>query len=268
MPAKLIWLALLILPLLQTTAPPTDQTAQPAFEVASIKKHVPDPSGRMMVGMGSPPGDVSRWSATNVTARNLVSYAYSLKDFQLSGGPNWMNTERFDVDAKVDDSLVPQLQKLTHQEQQKQMALMLRSLLADRLKLQVSHATKDAPAFALVVAKGGPKLKEAPPPDPKVKTGYSMSAGPNGATLTMDGRPISDLTSLLSAILRKPVVDQTGLKGTYAFTLQYSGAEASADNGPPSIFTALQEQLGLRLENTTAPVDMVTIEHIEEPSEN
>jgi uncharacterized protein (TIGR03435 family) len=149
------------------------------------------------------------------------------------------------------------------------MALMLRSLLADRFKLQTSRSTKDAPAFALVITKGGPKFKEAPPPDPQGNPGYSMNMGQNGATIKVDGKPISFLVDLLSALLRRPVVDQTGLKSTYAFTLLYNQSlDSSPENGPPSIYTALEEQLGLRLENTKAPVDMMTIDHMEEPTPN
>jgi len=246
----------------------TDEIAPPTFEVASIKKHLPDPSGRMFVSIGSPVGDVSRWAATNVTTRILIDIAYGLKDFQLKGEPSWTDSERFDVDAKVDDAMVPKMQKLTEEQQRKQMALMLRPLLADRFKLQVSHSQKDVPAFALVVAKGGSKLKGAPPTDPKINTGYSVRADPSGTVVKMDGKPISVLTGLLSGMLRRPVLDQTGLTGTYAFTLQFSESDSPPENGPPSIYTALEEQLGLRLDNTKAPVDIVTVDHIEEPTPN
>lgn len=253
----------------RSAPPPADQDTIPhAFEVASIKKHAPDPSHVFMFA-GNPPGDVSRWTATNLTAKDLIGYAYGLNGFQMSGGPSWTDTEKFDVDAKVDDSMLPQLQKLTRLQQQRQMALMLRSLLTDRFKLQVTRGMTKAPAFALVVAKGGPKLKEAPP-DPKTNGGHPMmTADGKQVTVKMYGNPISDLDGFLVAMVKRPVVDKTGLKGTYTLTLQYSELlDSSAESGPPSIFTALQEQLGLRLENTKTPVDTITINHIEEPSPN
>lgn len=222
------------------------------------------------MSFGNPPGDLSRWTARNVTARNLIGLAYGLNGYQIAGGPSWIDAEKFDVDARVDDSMVSQLQKLTHLQQQKQMALMLRSLLADRFKLQVTRSMKEAPAFALVIAKGGPKFKETPPPDPQSDRDYSpQSTGPNGVVIQMNGKPMSVFMIYLAvAVPGRPVIDQTGLKGTYAFTLRYSPSDSPPENGPPSIFTALEEQLGLRLENTKAPVDIVNVDHIEEPTEN
>jgi uncharacterized protein (TIGR03435 family) len=271
----------------------------PSFEVVSIKPYIADPSGRMMVRMGGPQGEASRWSATNVTARNLVGTAFDVKDFQLSGGPGWINSDRFDVEAKVEDSMAAQMQKMTGREQQQQFHLLLQSMLADRFKLQVTRATKEASVFALVVAKGGPKLKEVPPPDPQagpppplsVTAGAPLPTPPPGqsfmimrdglATLSSNAQPITSLLNSLSGMLGREVVDQTGLKGTYQYTLQFApqttttgmaagpgGGDPSPDSSVTSIFTALQEQLGLRLDTTKAPLDTITIEHIEEPSAN
>ena len=251
-------------------APRAEQdTTPPVFEVASIKKYVPDPS-RFFSFSGNPAGDLSRWTATNATAKDLSGVAYGLNGYQMTGGPSWIDAEKFDVDAKVDDSMVPQLKTLTHLQQQKQMALMLRSLLADRFKLQVTRSTKVVPAFGLVVAKGGPKFKEAPPPDPQSERDYSpQGSGPSGVTITMNGKPMSAfMIYLAGAVPGRPVIDQTGLKGTYAFTLRYGRSDSPTENELPSIFTALEEQLGLRLENTKAPVDVLTIDHIEEPTLN
>lgn len=282
-------------------AVPTD-AAVPAFEVASVKKHANDSDGGrgMRVMMGGP--DVSQFRASNVTAKMLIATAYSVKEFQIAGGPSWINSERWDIDAKVEDSLAAELKKLPRQEQQAQQALMLRPLLADRFKLQITRSTKESNVLALVVAKGGPKLKEVPAPDlqaafgpppvapargdsPVLRPGGAMmTMGTNGlATLKMSAVPMSSLVNLLSLQVGQQVVDQTGLTGHYDMTLQFSGQglggfpavtvagdspNANADNGAPSLFTALQEQVGLKLESAKGPVDTIAVDHIEEPSEN
>lgn len=137
---------------------------KPAFEVASIKR---DTSNTNMVRMGGSDvtkgPDLSRFSAANVTAKMLIGFAYDMRDFQISGGPSWIGAERFDVDAKVDDDLAQQLRKLPRDHQLDQERLMMQSLLADRFQLRVTRATKELPVFALLVAKGGPKLTEAAP---------------------------------------------------------------------------------------------------------
>ncbi|MGH9575695.1 MAG: TIGR03435 family protein [Candidatus Acidiferrales bacterium] len=278
----------------------TPDAPPPSFEVASIKKHPPEGGRGMRVSMGGP--DVSRFRASNVTAKMLIATAYRVKEFQISGGPDWMNSERWDIDAKVEDSLVPELQKLPRQQQEVQQALMLRPLLADRFKLQITRSTKEGSVLALVVAKGGPKLKEVPPPDPHATPVPPTSAPPerggpppmpppggsmmmmNGstgvATLSSNAIPISNLVNMLSMQVGRQVVDQTGLKGTYQFTLRFApqmglggmppppGAEPPSNSDEPSIFTALQEQLGLKLESAKGQIDTITIDHIEEPSEN
>jgi bla regulator protein BlaR1 len=269
----------------------------PAFEVASVRKHPPDPSARM-ISTGSPAGDVSQWVRTNVTAEWLIVSAYGVKDFQIVGGPSWINSEHFDVDAKVDDSAAAQLENLPVQQRVQQMALMLRPLLADRFKLQITRGTKEGTVLALVVVKGGPKLKEVPAPDPHAPLqpvppitpenlptpppGQSFFVMGNGhATLSANALPIARLVDQLSRVLGQQVVDQTGLGGTYQWTLQYApppgtpggmplsvGAEASSNPDLTSIFTALQEQLGLKLESTKGQIDTITIDHIEEPTPN
>lgn len=271
----------------------------PTFEVASIKKDQQDAAGKMVFRLGPSPGDVSRWTSTNVTAKQLIALAYDVKDFQIEGGPGWINSERFDVDAKVSDSEAAELKKLPIKQQQEQMALMLRPLLAERFALEVKRGTKEGAVLALVVAKGGPKLKEVPPPDPQPGPGGSAgpitpgrSPGPapgqsfmmtNGrlTTLASNAVPIATLVNQLSQWIVQQVVDQTGLKGTYQYTLQFapqngpagmpllpSGPDSAPDDNAVSIFTALQEQLGLKLESTKGTVETITIDHIEEPSKN
>lgn len=274
----------------------------PTFEVASIKKHAPDKDdgGKgLRVSMGGP--DVSQFRASNVTAKMLIGTAYSVKEFQISGGPDWVSSERWDIDAKVEDSLAAQLQKLPRAQQQAQQALMLRSLLTDRFGLQITKGTKEGTVLALVVTKGGSKLKEVPAPDPQATAQppaaeprvpgqiptpppgnalMMMNGGTGLATLAANAVPITDLVTQLSRMVGQQVVDQTGLNGMYQYTLQFAPqgglpgmplpppADATPDNNTASIFTALQEQLGLKLESTKGSIDTITIDHIEEPSEN
>ncbi|HKV46737.1 MAG TPA: TIGR03435 family protein [Candidatus Acidoferrales bacterium] len=271
-----------------------------SFEVASIKKHPPD-NGLTKRGVGIPDSpDVGQFRAPSVTAKALIAAAYDVKEFQISGGPGWIGSELWDIDAKVEDSLAAQLEKLPRRQQEAQRALMLRSLLADRFKLQVMRSSKQATVLALVLAKGGPKLKNVSPLDPNAprpSTPY-LAQTPRGtrrevppgaalmmmnlgrATMTANAQPISALVDMLSTHLGKPVIDRTGLKGTYQFALQFApqgGAGPDGmplppgpppDPGVPSLFTALQEQLGLKLESTKGPIEIITIDHIEEPSEN
>lgn len=276
-----------------------DSAPLPTFEVASVKKHVSaNNGGKEGITLGGP--DISQFRALNVTAKMLIETAYGVSDFQIVGGPPWIDSEHWDINAKVDDSLVAQLEKLTHHEQQAQQALMIRSLLLDRFKLQVARSTKESNVLALVVAKGGPKLKEVAPPNPQasgtpppagaISPGQSRGPAPGQAllmmnnnlvTLAANGVPIASLVNQLSMQIGEKVTDQTGLKGTYQYTLQFAPQRALGDMHPPpateasasdsdtsSIFTALQEQLGLKLESTKGSFDTITIVNIQQPSSN
>jgi uncharacterized protein (TIGR03435 family) len=272
---------------------PATQSAQsadtplPSFEVASIRPV--ENNGPFVINSGCGPNP-GRCTPSNVTVKMLIQTAYNVKDFQVSGGPGWISSERFDIKAKVDDSLAEQLQKLPRAQRQAQMGLMLQSLLADRFKLKVTRETKELPVFTLVVAKGGPKLTEVPPPDtepaphppvypPKAAPGEFFIWIRNGqAVIEGNATPITNLANTLSLQVKRQILDQTGLKGTYTFTLQFTpevgiGGESlpvpGADpSDATSLFTAIQEQLGLRLESTKGPVDTIVIDHIEEPSPN
>jgi bla regulator protein BlaR1 len=272
-----------------------DGAPLPSFEVASIK---PNHSGDGRVFIQIPPG---RFTATNVTLKFLIEFAYNIKDPQLSGAPGWTGSERYDVEAKEEDSSADARQKLGPEQRERQLRLMVQSLLADRFKLKVTRETKELPVYALVVAKNGPKLKETTitpdddagpsppgPPGPPGPQQHKRMAMMGRGQLTMSGVPISLLADSLSRIVGRNVIDKTGLTGNYDVSLKWTpdpgqgpmfpgagGPEGRPPDAPPppdpsgpSIFTALQEQLGLKLEPEKGPVETFAIEHVERPSEN
>jgi uncharacterized protein (TIGR03435 family) len=275
----------------QATAESRAATTTAAFEyeVASIK---PNKSGANMVRfMGTPDG----FSATGITLQMLVGNAYGVQNFQISGAPSWLGSERYDLDAKMDSDTAAALKKLDQEQGRLARSRMLQKLLADRCKLTVHKETKDMPVYALVVAKNGPKLQEAKPGD-TYPNGFK---GPDGVghpgtmrmgrgQLTAQAISTDALVHLLSQQLGRTVVDKTGLTGKYDFTLQWTPDEnqggalrAPEGGGPspadgaappessgPSIFTALQEQLGLKLESQKGAVETIVIDHVEKPSEN
>jgi uncharacterized protein (TIGR03435 family) len=256
--------------------------------VASIK---PDHSGAQQIMIMFRPGT---FTTKGTTVKLLITIAYGVKEFQVSGGPGWINTDRFDVDAKMSDTEVEYLNKLPPDQQNTRMGLMVQGLLADRFQLKVSHATKDLPVYALVVAKNGPKLHEAKPGDtyPNGIKGLDGVAHPGmmrmgPGQLTGQALQMGQVATLLSQMLGRDILDHTGLKGQYDVNLQWTpdvgegmmlggpaGPKPPGDNPAPpestgpSIYTALQEQLGLKLDSTKGPVEIVVVDHVEQPSEN
>jgi uncharacterized protein (TIGR03435 family) len=231
---------------------------QLAFEVASIK-----PSNyqggplRVTASIGADGIDFS-----NVTPRLCIQRAYGVKPYQVTG-PEWINTERYMIVAKgagaaPEDTIL----------------LMLQTLLAERFKLVFHREAKEMAVYALVVSKNGPKLKEA------TDEGATQIA-PDGREIRFERASMGMLAGAIARNVDRPVVDATGLKGLYNFKLAWSdddrpkpnraaagAADASDPGEAPSIFTALQERLGLRLEPRKAPVDVLVIDHIEKPSAN
>jgi bla regulator protein blaR1 len=260
-----------------------------AFDIASIK---PDKSTDGMSRLGLMPG--SNFVATNVSPLMLIRMAYGVEDNQISGAPSWLSSQRYDIEAKPNEFEADQLQKLSPQDRSAAVGQMIQALLADRFKLTLHHETKELPEYVLVVAKNGPKMQEAKPDD-TYPNGFKGPDGRPGAgmmrmmpgQITAQGVVLANLVRTLSAQLGSTVIDKTGLTGKYDFTLQWSpdmnqpstmtaggaggqgpGAAAPADSSGPSIFTALEEQLGLKLESQKGPVDILVIAHVEEPSEN
>jgi uncharacterized protein (TIGR03435 family) len=265
------------------------QSADPLrFAVASIKRNPTTAQLSMAVpmGVGYRPG--GRLSAGNAPLTMLIERAYSVQGFRVVGGPSWINTDGYDIEAKPADNT-----------DQKQMWIMLQTLLADRFKLKMHRETRELSIFDLQVAKGGPQL---PPPEggacSEVLTappglGQTRSAPPCGPGLEQAGTGLAMVgigvsmpafVKQLSTIMSREVVDKTGFTGRFALHLEFALDDALAGlpnpAGPdvsgraadaaskPSIRTALLEQLGLKLEVSKGPVEVLVIDRVERPTEN
>ncbi len=204
----------------------------------------------------------------HVSLNDLVMFAYNLRGLQLSGGPAWGirgeldKSELYQVTAKAAGDPPPALD---------QFRLMLQTLLTDRFHLEVHHVQKDLPVYNLVVNRGGPKLRESPAGTKS--TANVRARGNRGIHIEATGMTMPNLVgNQLSGYSGRPVFDKTGLTGSYDFTLDFyvESLAAGPDAVPegPSLLTALQEELGLKLEPATAPFDTVVIDHAERPSEN
>lgn len=253
-----VLLAACLLPLLSSWGQSTPATPCPQeFEVATIKPH---PAGDHSTMIGGAPG---KYQATNASAKVLVEQAFDLPADQVSGGPDWVEAQRFDVNAKIADDCWEQLNKLHHEEQQKAIDLMLQSLLKDRFKLAVSHHPRQLMVYALVVAKGGPKLRPAGSPAPPSVSGSFLMG------MTQNNAPVSALAAFLSRHFRRTIVDQTGISGRYDINFYVPiPEENSAEVADSAVFQALEDQLGLKLVSRKMEVDTIVIDHMEQPSQN
>lgn len=266
----------------------------PTFEVATIKPNNAGPGqSRMMI---SPSG----FDIENLPLRQIVMNAWGAKsDAQLTGGPDTLLDQHFDIDAKIDPDDAARIKHMSREDSSRIVDLMLQALLADRFHLKVHIDAQELPVYELVVAKGGPKLTPAAPPPPTPQEPVPLSPGDrkpgmgfrgmrmhaNGSTLDLTAQGAS-MEFLASMLARRPetgsrlVLDKTGLIGEYDFTLHFAGENMSAagagDATPPDpgaadsppLFTALQEQLGLKLESEKASVQIVAIDHLEPPTPN
>jgi len=222
--------------------------ARVEFEVVSVKPGDPaDPASSVRAPQG-------RLEMRNATLRNLVRSAYSLNEYQLDGGPKWMDSAKFNIDAKLPAGAP-----------REQIPLMMQAMLADRFHLEFHRATKTLPEYALVVAKGGPKLQVASESDP-------MNGGSSQGDRQIKGRgmPISSLAGMLIGAVGAPVLDRTELEGNYNFVLEFAPmlGTAKEDETLPTIFAALQDRLGLKLEAIKGPVEVLVIDRAEKPPEN
>jgi uncharacterized protein (TIGR03435 family) len=266
-----------LLAIILFAAPPASlaQTAdQPVFDVTSVKQNV---SGAMGGSVRIFPG--GRLVAQNAPLRLLIGAAYDVRDFQLIGGPGWINSEHYDIEARAPGD-APTEQMISQ---------MLRGLLADRFHLTVHRETRELPVYRLSVIKGGNKLEAAvggnctpmiPPPNPAQidPNTFRPCGGFNTTTGMLRGGSVTlaRLAIALSRILGRTVIDETSLGGTYDVNLRWTPDETQAlqtpqpaiDSAAPSLFTGLQEQLGLQLESGKGPVEVLVIDQAEKPSGN
>jgi len=192
----------------------------------------------------------------------LIKYAFGInEDSRILGAPGWLKESFYSIDAKVSGEDAGAYAKLSG----KQRSLMLQQLLADRFAMKSHRETKDLPIYALAIAKGGSKLKEASSDE----AALGMMRMRGKGEIDSVGSSIDSLPGFLTRELDRPVVDKTGLTGKYDFTLRFAeGPGAEPDPDAASIFTAVQEQLGLKLEPSKAPIEVLVIDHIEKPSAN
>jgi bla regulator protein blaR1 len=242
----------------------------PAFETASIKPSPPE----TRCGTIEPlPGGGLRIEC--LALKTILTWAYDVQDYQVSGGPSWAASERWNILAKPaasDNSPdgPAEYEKMNGQQRADYMHLVrrrLQSLLAEQFRLVLRHEIREQTAYALTVAKSGPKMKESAPGMIKRRPGQIVSKGVR----------IETLAQFLGVDIGRPVADRTGLSGIYEFTLDWTpdrpasaapGIEAASDPTGPTIFTAIEEQLGLRLESRKMPVDTLVIDRVEKPSGN
>jgi uncharacterized protein (TIGR03435 family) len=273
---------LVLLPVFVSALAGQTPDSQVVFEVATVKHGLPGDYG---AGGSGGPGtrDPTRYSVENYPLSSLLEIAYGISSYQLSG-PGWLDSERFTVTAKVPEGATKE-----------QLKLMMRNLLIERFQLAAHFEKKEVAAYQLVVSKGGPKLA-ASPGDPnqnddpaKPPAGFTMTLDKEGYPQLPPGRQyamavdhdrarwrfvdesLEHFAGILGDQIHQPIINATGLAGKYDFQVYWSAAmqpNGSGDSGP-SIFTAIQEQLGLKLESKKLPVDTVVIDHIARtPTEN
>jgi len=222
--------------------------AQPAFEAASIKPSAPDQPGSLMTG------DRSRFVLQNYSLKHCIQDAYSVQENQILGGPKWLDGDHYDIEGKLAAGTPPS-----------QRLAMLQTLLADRFHLELHRETRTVPGYAVVAARGGPKLSKPENPDAPSSWGSGSNMA-NGRNVNMAG-----FAQTLSRSLNRPVVDETSYRDQFDFLLHWSAdaAPLSGDAEPaPSLFAAIQEQLGLKLEARRLPVEVLVIDRAEKPTEN
>lgn len=246
-----------------------------AFEVSTVKVNKTG-GGGPGVSSGSNFKD-GLYAATNIQLKNLMEYsAYGIPQPRILGGPKWLDSVRFDIEAKMESAAVDRLITLNRDQRRAEMQAMFQKLLVDRFKLAVHWETRELPVYDLVDAKKGPNLQvtKNPPGDSGTSSGNGKISD-KGLTLAEFAEA---LTQDLSRELGRVVIDKTGIQGRYDFALKWTpdleadGAncvsDGSASDGGPSIFTAIQEQLGLKLESAKGPVKVLVIDHVELPTEN
>jgi uncharacterized protein (TIGR03435 family) len=276
------------------TSPAPPNLPEMRFEVATIK-----PSPADARSLSAPHGSPENFNARMATVESMIAFAYGIPfslgmsvdpahfflphPESLVGGPTWVANDKYDLTAKADAATMEVWSKLPKKDQQEELKRMLRALLEERFHLVMQHETREMPAWALVVVKGGPKFGATAGPPPDLNDG-SDPAKPFDSSKPYQGRwkldrgvirgqdvTIADFDQMLWSqreIESRKILDHTGLSGKYDLTLKWGSVDDPRESDGPSLFTAIQEQLGLKLESTKAPMDVLVIDHIERPSEN
>jgi uncharacterized protein (TIGR03435 family) len=247
------------------------------YDVASIKLNI---SGGASVGMHTTPDS---FSVTNVQAEALMQMAFGVQSYQMIAAPEWFKSERYDIEAKMEPDVADALRKLNLDDRRATRQQMLQALLLSRLKMTIHRETRELPIYSLVIGKSGSKLQETKPSAPGVavpRGGPSVRTSRYGSgpiTLTVLHCANTDIAGVFVPHVGRTIIDKTGLTSVYDFTLQFmpddmAVAPGSASSAPdptaPSIFTAVPEQLGLKLESGKGPVEVIVIDHVERPSGN
>jgi uncharacterized protein (TIGR03435 family) len=254
--------------------PPSETAAvsAPVFDVAAIRQNNSDHTARSHIF--SSPYD-GQFKAINVPLKMLLQFAFDLPESRILNAPAWVDTTKFDIQAKADSSLDDRMRGLSSDQGKVQKRQMLQALLADRFHLKAHQETRELPVYVLVVAKGGPRFL------PSKTSGTTIDGGHGRIRVQGSDNTIKLLAEQLANQLGRPVIDQTGIQGRFDLTLQWTPDElaapghtgtdvgtSAADYSGPSIFTAIQEQLGLKLESQKGPVQVLVIDKVEMPSEN
>lgn len=228
--------------------------AHPSFAVATIKPH--DPASQRQ-GFST---NADRVNIRDESVVSMIVFAYSLNKEQVVGAPSWASNDAYEIEGKADAVGQPSLR----QEQE-----MVQKLLADRFQLKFHREKRVLSVYAIRIAKGGPKL--SPAANPNNQLDQTGNGSGTVQSIKYTSCSMADFAFGEQFFFDRPVIDQTGLPGRYDFTIRYTSDESRATddpNAPPGIFTAVQEQLGLKIESTKAPADVLVIDHVERPSAN
>ena len=268
----LAFLAALAAPSRGQAPVPATQAAAPAYDVVSVKPNKSNSGGMSLTSV------TASFQAKNITVEDLVWSSYNLTSEKLIFGlPGWARSDHFDVDAKMVDPDMKQIEKLTVDQRRG----MLLAILKDRFHFQAHLETRTLPVYDLVIAKGGPKFTGTSESNKELTASIAKRNLTHGGMMMSDGEliagdtPVATLTYSLTNAVGRTVVDKTGLTGTYSFELKWTPEQEAPESGQAdsqgstsSIFTAVEEQLGLKLQPSKGPVQTLVVDHVEMPSEN